>query len=64
MTKDAIKGWAIFIGLFAGGYKLGKVVGVAEGENKAYNDCRSAILMATKAVRHAEECVGEITEEA
>ena len=64
IKKDTIIGWAVLIGLIAGTYKLGKAVGTVEGEHKAYEDCRSAILMATKAVRHAEECVGKVTEEA
>lgn len=58
MNKDVVLGWAIIIGAAFGGYKLGKKVGIVEGEISAYNYCRDSLLKTIDSLVNIEdECV-------
>lgn len=58
MNKEAVLGWAIIIGSAFGGYKLGKKVGIVEGEIRAYDDCRNSLLKIIDTVENVEyKCV-------
>lgn len=58
MKRNVILGWAILIGCTFGAYKLGKKVGIVEGEIGAYNDCRDSLLKIIDSVENVEyKCV-------
>lgn len=55
MNKDVILGWAILISSAFGAYKLGRKVGITEGETKAYINCLGAALKLSEEVKNIDE---------